>query len=54
MRIEHIALYVKDLEAARHFFQHYLGAASNQLYHKPPAPGSAPTSCPSTAARGWS
>ena len=35
MRIEHIALYVKDLEAARHFFQHYLGAASNQLYHNP-------------------
>ena len=33
MRIEHAALYVKDLEAARRFFQRYLGATSNQLYH---------------------
>lgn len=35
MTIEHIALYVKDLEAARDFFQRYLGASSNQLYHNP-------------------
>ncbi len=35
MTIEHIALYVKDLEAARDFFLRYLGATSNQLYHNP-------------------
>ena len=35
MTIEHIAMYVKDLEAARDFFQRYLGAASSQLYHNP-------------------
>ena len=33
MAIEHIALYVKDLEGARAFFERYLGAVSNQLYH---------------------
>lgn len=33
MAIEHIALYVKDLEGARTFFERYLGAVSNQLYH---------------------
>lgn len=33
MVIEHIALYVKDLEGARAFFERYLGAVSNQLYH---------------------
>lgn len=35
MTIEHVALYVRDLEAARDFFLRYLGAASNQLYHNP-------------------
>lgn len=35
MTIEHIAMYVKDLEAARAFFERYLGAISNQLYHNP-------------------
>lgn len=35
MTIEHVALYVRDLEAARDFFQRYLGASSNQLYHNP-------------------
>ena len=29
MKIEHIALYVKDLETARNFFMKYLGAKSN-------------------------
>ncbi|WP_371851644.1 VOC family protein [Bifidobacterium moukalabense] len=29
MRIEHIALYVNDLESARVFFERYLGAKSN-------------------------
>ena len=33
MRIEHIALYVKDLETARSFFVKYLGAKSNEGYH---------------------
>jgi len=30
MKIEHIALYVKDLETARSFFVKYLGAKSNE------------------------
>ena len=29
MKIEHIALYVNDLEGARNFFMKYLGAQSN-------------------------
>ena len=33
MKIEHIALYVNDLEAARDFFVKYLGASSNTGYH---------------------
>ena len=35
MMIEHIALYVNDLEATRTFFIKYLGAASNDGYHNP-------------------
>lgn len=35
MTIEHIALYVRDLEGARAFFECYLGGVSNQLYHNP-------------------
>lgn len=35
MKIEHIALYVNDLEDARNFFQKYLGAKSNCGYHNP-------------------
>ena len=35
MRIEHIALYVKDLENARDFFIKYLGGRSNDGYHNP-------------------
>ena len=33
MKIEHIAMYVKDLEAARDFFVKYLGGRSNDGYH---------------------
>lgn len=35
MVIEHIAMYVNDLEAARAFFIKYLGAKSNAGYHNP-------------------
>lgn len=33
MKIEHIALYVNDLEKARDFFVNYFDAASNEGYH---------------------
>ena len=33
MKIEHVAMYVKDLEAAREFFVNYLGGNSNDGYH---------------------
>ena len=33
MRIEHVALYVSDLERAREFFVRYFGGSSNALYH---------------------
>ena len=33
MRIEHIAMYVNDLEAAKDFFMKYFGAVSNEGYH---------------------
>lgn len=35
MKIEHVALYVNDLEKARDFFTKYLGASSNDGYHNP-------------------
>ena len=35
MKIEHIALYVNDLEAARNFFVKYFGATSNDGYCNP-------------------
>lgn len=35
MKIEHIALYVNDLEAAKNFFIKYFNASSNKLYHNP-------------------
>lgn len=35
MKIEHIALYVNDLEGARLFFVKYFGAVSNGVYHNP-------------------
>lgn len=33
MRIEHIAMYVNDLESAREFFVRYFDAVSNDGYH---------------------
>ena len=33
MKIEHVAMYVNDLEAARQFFETYLGGKSNEGYH---------------------
>ena len=33
MRIEHVAMYVNDLEAARAFFADYLDGVSNSGYH---------------------
>ena len=35
MRVEHVALYVDDLEGARQFFVMYFGATSNDGYHNP-------------------
>ncbi len=35
MYIEHIAMYVNDLEKARDFFVKYFGAVSNGGYHNP-------------------
>ena len=35
MKIEHIALYVEDLEEIKNFFIKYLGAKANNGYHNP-------------------
>lgn len=35
MKIEHIALWTHDLERARRFYETYLGARANELYHNP-------------------
>lgn len=35
MKIEHVAMYVNDLEKSREFFVKYFGAQSNSLYHNP-------------------
>lgn len=35
MKIEHIALYVNDLEKSRRFFMKYLDAKSNEGYYNP-------------------
>jgi len=34
MKIEHVALYVNDLEVARDFFVKYLGGVSNDGYYE--------------------
>lgn len=33
MKIEHIAMYVNDLEGAKEFFIKYFDAVSNEIYH---------------------
>ena len=33
MRIEHIAIYVQDLEQTKWFFEYYFGARANDGYH---------------------
>lgn len=33
MRIEHVAMYVNDLEQAKDFFTHYFHAAAGKKYH---------------------
>ena len=35
MKIEHVAMYVKDLERAKSFFEKYFDAVSNTQYHTP-------------------
>ena len=35
MKLEHVALYVSDLERARDFFVDWLGGRSNEGYHNP-------------------
>ena len=32
MKLDHLAMYVKDLEAVRTFFMHYFGAFSNEIW----------------------
>lgn len=35
MKIEHIAMYVNDLDGTKRFFEKYMGAESNDMYHNP-------------------
>lgn len=35
MKIDHVSLYVRDLEAMRAFYQTHFGATSNAKYHNP-------------------
>ena len=35
VRIEHIAMYAKNLEKVRAFFMQYFGATSDEGYHNP-------------------
>lgn len=35
MKLEHIALYVQDLEGMKDFYIRYFGATPNQKYHNP-------------------
>jgi len=35
MKIEHIAIYLNDLEKGKYFFEQFFGAKSNDGYHNP-------------------
>ena len=35
MKLDHIAIYVLDLEQAKHFFMRYFDASVNDMYHNP-------------------
>lgn len=35
MKIDHVAMYVRDLEAVKDFFVRFFGAVSNEMYHNP-------------------
>ena len=35
MKIDHIALYVNELEEVKAFFVRFFGAVSNEMYHNP-------------------
>ncbi len=35
MKVDHIAIYVRNLEVVRQFFIDYFGAVSNEMYHNP-------------------
>ncbi len=35
VKINHIAVYIKDLEEAKEFFIKYFDASSNEMYHNP-------------------
>ncbi|HJF20344.1 MAG TPA: VOC family protein [Enterococcus columbae] len=35
MKIEHVAMYVNDLERTKQFFEYYFNATSNERYHNP-------------------
>ena len=35
MKIDHVALYVRDLEGAKEFFMKYFGATANSKYNNP-------------------
>jgi len=35
MKIDHVALYVKDLEGTKEFYKKYFGATANQKYNNP-------------------
>ena len=35
MRINHVAIYVRDLERSRIFYETYFGGTSNRKYHNP-------------------
>jgi len=35
MKIDHLAIWVKDLEVMKRFYEHYFQATASELYHNP-------------------